>query len=148
MQSNAETADRMTKRRARILIVSATLFLTLQAVYFVQAGGDTGRLVDQVRISAWLAWAAVLLLLLATGGGFLRSREVRALMNDEGTRANRAEAFRFGFWAAMATAVVIYFLTMYETVTGREATHLILTAGVGVALLRFGMLERRASRDG
>jgi len=32
--------------------------------------------------------------------------------------------------------------------TAREAIHLVLTLGVGGALLRFGLLERRALKDG
>jgi hypothetical protein len=69
-------------------------------------------------------------------------------MNDESTRAHRANAFSWGFWAAMAAAVLLYGLTMIEPATSaRDAIHLMLTFGVGVAILRFAMLERRAMRD-
>jgi hypothetical protein len=146
-RTDAETADRLTRRRARVLVASAVLFIGMQGVYFGRLGED--RVVDQVKISAWLVWAVALLLLLATGGGYFRSAKVRALLNDESTQAHRADAFRWGFWAAMAGAVLLYGLTMYDpTTTAREAIHLILTFGVGVAILRFGLLERRAARDG
>ena len=51
--SDIETADRLSRRRARMLPVLAIVFLTQQAAYF--AGPDTGmRAVDQVKIGAWL----------------------------------------------------------------------------------------------
>ena len=36
--------------------------------------------------------------------------------------------------------------TMFDPVTAREAIHVIVTLGLGAALIRFGMLERRAHR--
>lgn len=145
-RSNTEIAERGTRRRARVLIVSAILFLAMQGTYY--GNFQSGRTVDQIKISAWLVWALALLVVLATGGGLFRGREVRALMNDESTLAHRASAFSWGFWAAMAGAVLLYGLTMIEPGTSaRDAVHLILTFGVGVAILRFAILERRAMRN-
>lgn len=145
--TDAEIADRRTGRRARVLVVSALLFFFMQATYFGRFGDS--RLVDQVKISAWLVWSIALLFVLATGGGFAQSKAVRALMNDETTLAHRADAFRWGFWAAMVGAIGLYGVTMFDPqTTAREAVHLILTFGIGVAILRFGMLERRAHRGG
>lgn len=146
-RSDVEIAERRTNRRARVLVVSALLFICMQATYFGRFGDN--RLVDQVKVSAWLVWSIVLLFVLATGGGFAQTKAVRALMNDETTLAHRADAFRWGFWAAMIGAIGLYGVTMIDPeTTAREAVHLILTFGIGVAILRFGMLERRASRDG
>ncbi len=39
-------------------------------------------------------------------------------------------------------------IDMFEPVSGRDAVHIIVTAGIAVALIRFGMLERRALKDG
>ena len=50
--------------------------------------------------------------------------------------------------AAMGTAIGIYVVAMFEPVSGRDAVHIIVTAAVAAALLNFGMLERRALRDG
>src|SRR3712207_6168822 len=98
-ESSVETADRLTRRRARIMPVFAILFLTWQANYLALPT-PSGRAVDQVKIAAWLVWALALLALLATGGGRFRSKEVRALMNDESTREHRRSAYACGFWAA------------------------------------------------
>lgn len=145
--SDVELADRLSRRRSRMLPVLAIVFLAGQAIYL--SGPDVPtRDVDQLKLSAWLVWAVVLLLLLGTGGGLFRGRKVRALMEDESTSANRLRAYAVGFWSASGTAVGLYVVSMFERVSGREAIHIILTAAVAGALLMFGMLERRAHRDG
>jgi hypothetical protein len=145
--SDIEIADRLSRRRARMLPFFAILFLTQQAAYFAEP--DTGmRAVDHVKVGAWLVLSIVLLLLLATGGSWIRPKRVRALMDDEVTRANRAEAFRIGFLATMAGAIILYFVSQFEPMSGRLAIHMMVTVGIAAALLRFGFLERRAHRDG
>ena len=106
--ADVATADRLGRRRARVLL------------------------------------SAVLLFVLHTGGGLFRSPEVRAMLNDEPTRANRASAMHWGFMAAMIAAIVLYVVQGVSQFTVREVIHLIVSAGVVAALIRFGMLERRA----
>jgi hypothetical protein len=144
--TDVETADRVSRKRARALPLLAIVFIVGQAAYFSQEG--TARTVDHVRIGAWLVWSVTLLTFLATGGGFIYSRKVRSLMNDEVTRANRMRAYSVGFWAASGSAIILYVLNLFEPVSGRDATHIILTAAIAGALLAFGLLERRTHRDG
>ena len=144
--SISEQAERLSKRRARMLPVLAIIFISQQAVYF-SGPPETARTVDQVHIAAWLVLAVVILLALTTGGGWIYPKEVRDLANDEATRAHRDSGFRFGFLAAMIGCIALYIVDLYEPISGREAVHLIMTIGVGAALLRFGYLERRALRD-
>ncbi|MBS0479366.1 MAG: hypothetical protein JSR79_08715 [Proteobacteria bacterium] len=147
--TDTETADRLVRRRSRVMPVMAMVFVAQQASYFSGTRMDDGsRLVNHVAISAWLAWSIVLLVLLSTGGGWFRNAHVRALTNDESTRANRAEAFWFGFLATMMGAIVLYFISLFEPVSGREAIHVLMTIGIATALLRFAMLEKRALSDG
>jgi len=146
--SDIDVADRLSRRRARMLPMLAILFLTQQASFFAGRAEDAVRTVDHVKIGAWLILSIVLLLALATGGFWLKPAKVRALMNDDVTRMNRAEAFRVGFLATMIAAIALYFLTLFEPLDGREAIHLLVTVGIAAALLRFGALERRAHRDG
>ena len=146
-RSDFETADRLARRRARIWPVLAIFFIAQQTAYFSHAGaGD--RTVDHFRVSAWIACSIVLLIALLTGGGWLRRKQVRALLNDEGTRANRALALETGFIAAMTAAIGLYFFSLFEPLGGREAVHLLLSVGIGFAILRFAMLERRGLRGG
>jgi hypothetical protein len=103
---------------------------------------------EKAKISAWLVLSVVLLFGLATKGFWLEPKEVRDLIDDENTRANRNEAMRWGFLFAMGASIAVYVLTMFEVVTGREAVHIVLSFGIAAALLRWGLLEKRAHRDG
>jgi hypothetical protein len=125
----------------------AVMYLA-QQVTFVSAldpaGHESAR---TVKIGAWLLLSVVLLAALTTKGFWLQPREVRELIDDENTRANRLDGIRWGFIAAMLSAMIIYFWVLVGQVTAMEAIHLILSAGLGAALVRFGFLERRAHRD-
>ncbi|MEO6388872.1 MAG: hypothetical protein ABIT16_08830 [Croceibacterium sp.] len=142
--SPGEAAERLSRRRARMLPVLALFVLIQQAAFF--SAGDRMRTVDIVRTCGWLVLVAVIVAALVTGGFWFRSREIRDLMDDEVTRANRSSALTLGFPVAMATGIVLYGLEAFQpgSVTPREAIHLIVSFGLVAALLRFGYLERRA----
>ena len=146
-RSIAKTADALNKRRARALPALAVIFLAQQASY-LSMPEHSARPVDHVKIGAWMVLSIVLLAGLATGGGWFRPRAVRQLLNDESTRAHRQVGYVYGFWAAMGTALGLYVVNMFEPVSGRDAVHIIVTAAIATALLNFGLLERRALRDG
>ena len=129
-----------------MLPVLAILFLGQQATYF-NGSFQGDRTVDHVHIAAWLVMSVVLLLALTTGGGWIYPKRVRELANDESTRAHRADAFHWGFIAAMAACILLYAVSLFEAVGGREAVHVVMTIGIATALVRFGLLERRANRD-
>ena len=141
----AEKAEYLSKRRARMLPVLAVIFLSQQVTYFTTVRDLEA--VPTVKISAWLVLSIVLLGALATKGFWLQPKEVRDLIDDENTRANRGDAMRWGFLISMATAIAIETLTMFDTVKARESIHIIMTAGLAAALIRWGYLERRAHRD-
>ena len=144
--SVTERAEDLSKRRARMLPLLAIIFLSQQATYF-STPDHSPHSADQVKIAAWLVLSALLVAALATKGFWFESRELRDLLDDENTRANRFEAMRVGFLCAMAASVAVYFLTMVEPLTAREAVHVITSAGIAAALIRWGMLERRAHRN-
>lgn len=139
--SITEQADRLGRRRAR-MFPALGLFLVIQQSAYL-AHGDGDRLVDHVRIGAWAAMSAVLLFVLVTGGFWFRSPELRGMLNDEGTRANRAAALETGFVFAMVCGIALYVLKGAWPFSSGEAIHLIVTAGLFPALLRFSFLERR-----
>ncbi|THD35570.1 MAG: hypothetical protein E7773_10675 [Sphingomonas sp.] len=145
-----DTADRLMDKRARMMPALAAMFVAQQAVYFTGPRLDEGklRLVNYISIGGWLALSTVLLFGLVTGGTLFRSASVRALMNDEGTRANRADALSWGFVATMIGAIALYVLSLFERMTERETIHVVMTIGIAAALLRFGILERRALKNG
>ena len=137
----AENADRLTRRRARVIVPLALIFGMQQASYFAT---NANQRADHLRLSAWVVMGFALLALLLSGGGWFRSSETRALMNDDVTRANRDRALTFGFTAAMGAGLVLYpFIDIWQ-VSAREAVHIIVSAGMVTALLRFSILERRS----
>jgi hypothetical protein len=147
-RSPSERADILSRRRARILPFLAIIYITQQASYITMRSGPAHRAVDQVKISAWLVLSAVLLAALATNGFWLQPRRVRSMIDDENTKSNRSDAMKLGFIVAMLTCIVIYFITMFEPVNGRDAIHIVMSDGLGAALVRWGWLERVAHRDG
>jgi hypothetical protein len=146
--SAAEKAEYLSQRRARMLPALAVIFLSQQAAFFSTLGTNDHRPVTAVKISAWLLLSIVILAALATKGFWLEQREVRDLIDDENTRANRNDAMRWGFLCSMAAAIAVYALTMFRVeISARDAVHIVMTVGIPAALIRWGLLERRALRD-
>ena len=144
--SNAAKAERLSRRRARMLPVLVLLLIAQQASYFTQPG--PARAADDPHIAAWLVLSVVILAVLTTGGGWIYASQVRRLANAEATRVLRDHAFRAGFLASMVTCVVLYFASAFEPLGAREAIHFVMTTGIAVALLWFAFLERRAHSSG
>ena len=144
--SLSEQAERLTKRRARMLPVLAAFYFAQQASFFSSPLRD--RPVDHFKIGAWVVLSLVLLAALVTGGFWSRKRELREMLDDESSRAHRADALGTGFVVAMVTGIILYVAGTVSEVSAREAIHLIVSLGIAAALVRFGWLERRALRDG
>lgn len=149
MSDIVEQADRLSRRRARMLPILA-LFLLIQQVTFIDLSVDLvhARAVDQLHFGAWAALTLILLAGLATGGFWFRPRELRALLNDEQTTMHRRDAMSFGFIVSALTGVALYVIASIEPVGTHLAIDLIVALGLAAALLRFGALERRAHKLG
>lgn len=138
----SDIADDLTRRRARLMPVIGILFLAQQVANFSQH--PVGQTPDHFKVAAWLCMAIALLLFLIAPAGLFRSRAVKALMNDETSRAHRAQAFETGFIAMITCCIALYAVDQFEPMSGRDAIHLIMSVGIAVAIIRNGMLERRA----
>jgi hypothetical protein len=92
--------------------------------------------------------STVLLAPLVTGGFWLRKPELRAMVNDELSRARRADALTTGFVLSMTSGIALYIIGTVIPMSDREVIHLIISVGIGAALIRYGMLERRDERLG
>jgi protein-S-isoprenylcysteine O-methyltransferase Ste14 len=139
-------AEKLTRRRARVSIISGIFFLATMAN---SLGVDfPANHPETFKLAAWIVWAAVLLLLLGAGGGLFRGKAVRSLMNDESTLDNRRRAMVAGFWATVLSAFALYAISLYEPISGREAIRLLLSAAVGASIIRFGILEQRSLKNG
>jgi hypothetical protein len=147
-RSISERADFLSRRRARSLPILAVIYFSQQVTFLSALSNGQHRDVDHLKIGAWVVLSVILLMALATKGFWLERKEVRDLIDDENTRANRSEAMRLGFLFACGAALAAYFIAEFQPLTVGEAAHLVLTFGLGAALVRFGMLERRAHKDG
>jgi hypothetical protein len=147
--SVAAKAEYLGTRRARMLPALAVIFLSQQVAFFSDVNSPARHSANNAKVSAWLALSVVLLAALATKGFWLEPKEVRDLIDDENTQANRNDAMRWGFLFSMGAAITVYALTLFDTtVTARDAVHIVMTVGIPVALIRWGMLERRAHNFG
>ena len=145
-QTISHEADRLGGRRARVFLILAIFYLGQQATFFASPLGT--RTVDHFKIGAWAVMSAVLLGALVTGGFWLRKPALRAMLNDELSRAHRANALGVGFVLAMLTGIILYLVGTAVPMTDREVIHLIVSVGIGGALIRFALLERRADHVG
>jgi heme/copper-type cytochrome/quinol oxidase subunit 2 len=140
-----EQAERMSRKRARVFSVLAIVFLGAQSAYFASAPEARE---SHVKIGAWVVLVVLMLMLLATGGFLLRGRKVRDLLNDEPSLHNRLAAQATGFWVTMVSAVVVYIASIFDPVSFNYGIHIIITLGVGAALISFAWRERSAHRIG
>jgi len=143
-----QIAERAQRRRNRMLWVPI-LFFIWQGAYF--SGYATPhaplRAVEIVSLGAHLFLGLVLLLLLATGGAWRYGKAVRAVLDDEATRAHRGEAYAWGFWALTLCIVGLYATAPFVRLELGEIAHILLSVAVAVPALRFLFLERRADRE-
>lgn len=146
--SDFQTAERLSRRRARALPALAVIFISQQGAFM--AGEPIGgpRVVDQLRLWSWVFLSLVLLAALWSNGFWLQRKAVRALLDDEATRAHRGDAMSLGFLVAILAAITLFGASLVAELPVRLALHMTVTAGIGAAVLRFGVLERRAHRVG
>lgn len=142
---DVEQAERAGRARSQLFFILAMVFFAGQSLYF--ASSEANR--DSVpRVGAWLILVVLILLLLATGGFLLKGRSVRDLLNDETSRSNRLAAQATGFWVTVLAALAVYVESMFDPLTLNQGIHIIITLGVGAALISFAVRERRAHRIG
>jgi protein-S-isoprenylcysteine O-methyltransferase Ste14 len=139
-------AEKLTLRRARAATVLGILFIVSMATSLKVDVGESRP--ATVQIAAWVVWGAALLFLVTVGGGLFRSKFVRSMMNDDSTIENRRLAMVTGFWAVVLCAFLLYGISLFESISGREAIRIMLSVAVGAAAIRFGTLERRALQLG
>jgi len=135
----------MGRARSRIFFVLAIVFFAGQSLYFTSSPLTRD---SHAKVGAWLILVVLILMLLATGGFLFRGRKVRDLLNDETSRLNRLASQALGFWVTIITALVVYVESIFDPLSLNEGLHIIVTLGVGAALISFAVRERRAHRIG
>lgn len=134
--------DRVQRRRRGVIIAFAVLLTTMSAAYTAYSAPIAGglRAVDILRAAAFLMLAAIISIRSTTGFSLIGRN---AVLDDELTRANRADAARAGFWALMIASVAGFIASYFVTLTLAEASPLLIAVGAGAAALRFARLEGR-----
>lgn len=140
-----DLADRYSRRRAWLAIIAAGVFL---AAHLAARPRVFGTGAPETRVDWWAVNAVALLAVLATGGGLLNGRRIRALVHDELSRAHLKTAVVGGYWVAMGLALLMYFGPWFAGFSGRQAVFVIVTGSLVVSLLTFAGLEHRAHADG
>src|SRR5215210_1421616 len=146
-QAAVEIADRNSRARAYGMAPAGIVFLLNHVILrsYIGMGPETAEYLT--RRVMWVINVLVLLVGLATGGGLLNNRQIRALVNDEVSQSNYRTGVILGFWVAMVAALALYVFPAVQRFTGSDAVYTVVTYGVSVAVLKFAYLEFRAHRD-
>ena len=138
MMSKVELAERKAGARAVVMALLAVVLAGTATFGFDNPANDAGG-----RAVAWLVELGLALMVLVSGGGLMLSHELRALMNDELSRANRRRAIAFGFFAGLAAMTALYVAAGMTPIDLRAALRLVSGLAVAAALGRYAMLEWR-----
>jgi protein-S-isoprenylcysteine O-methyltransferase Ste14 len=137
--SPVDQADRNSRNRGKLMAIAAAVLLALALFSALDPIGTT----NFVRGVVWAVLTLLWLILLATGGGVLLNRQVRAMMNDEVSQLNRRRAIEAGFWSAMAMAIGLYFASYSWPVPVRAGLGMLTEVAIAAALIRYAWLELR-----
>lgn len=136
-----EMAERKARVRAVIFLFFAALIVTVLVIDMTVLRAD---FVHGLWVGVTTASAINLLPL----GRWLKpGSTVARLLDDESVREHRRSATGAGFWAGLAVAVILSFVTADGgQMSPFDVARLIATAAVTTALVRFAALELRAAR--
>jgi hypothetical protein len=137
MQANLQArAERAARARAALLATGAVIV----AVTAFLRTTDTSATAEGV---GWILLMAAWSIVLATGGGLALSGQMRALLNDELSIANRGRAITWGFFASLAAATVVLLAAPHVAIDLAGGVRIVTAAGLAVAMLRYALLEWR-----
>ena len=130
------------RRRRRALTAGAMLLLitAFAASETIASHGGAWRLVDAVRVGAVLVLALVISLRSTTSFTLMRRNPA---LDDELTRANRASAAAWGFWALFGALLAAFAASFFAHLHVVEIAPAVLVTGAAAAGLRFVYLERK-----
>lgn len=143
ISEDLEEAERLGRRRAWLWPLLAVGMVFQQWRFFTpKPPARPFGLSDYVDAGMWLLLVAVPMAALLTRG-WAKQRALRDLMEDEATRANRARSLAVGFLCAIAAAAGLFIATIFVDLGARTVLNIVVSAGIGSAMLCFGILEWR-----
>jgi hypothetical protein len=138
--TKADKVDPSERRRGALTM--ALLILLMACFAAIDALGSHDwkwRLIDQVRVGAIMVLALVVSLRSTTAFS-LRPRN--PALDDELTRANRARAAAWGFWAFFVALMGAFAASFFWPIRLGETLLVVLVFGAAAAAMRFVALER------
>ena len=135
-QPTAESAER--SRRAILWLMPALMLQQASRLLEEDASAGSGI----VHVALWVVATITILWILA--GWPLRwlSERDRLILNDEGQRAMRADAMRWGLVAAVLTGCALMIAEIWVPIGSRTAINLLVSGGIVTAAFRFAWLNR------
>lgn len=138
MESDAEKAEKLSRNRAVAWpFLGLAVLVAHQGVFFAWTWDDVGIL----PMVIWTVLAIGMIVLTLTGGRWLLPKRLRALAEDEVTRANRDTAIRMGFIAALVMSIIVFVVAPFDPLPAQRAAHLIFSMSLGISFLVFGLRE-------
>lgn len=142
--ASSEKQDPSERRRRSLLIGTMALMAVgggaLDRAIFEHAGH--WRLVDYVSVGA-LTLLAIVIAVRSTTNFSVRARN--PALDDELTRANRADAARWGYWVLMLTLLGVFIANFRWQLGLADIAPMVFVAGAAAAGLRFAYLERQGA---
>jgi hypothetical protein len=138
--SDIEKAEHVSRARSLIMALMAAVLLIQGVLGF---GDEASSMNPILRHAAWGITILFWLVILATGGWLRLRRDVRRLINDEVSLANRSQALQAGFWTAMVVALAIYFGSLRWEISLHEALRILVNLTIAATLIRYAWLEMR-----
>ena len=139
-RSDIEKAERYSRTRSIMMALMAAILLFNAATGL---GDEIHSERPWMRHGAWAVMIGLWLIVLATGGGLNLSRNIRRVINDEVSLANRSQALQAGFWAAILIALALYFASLFWPLGPRDIVRITVDGTIAVALTRYAWLELR-----
>ena len=142
--NDQDAAELIGRKRARMLLI-LVLAYTLIQISLARKLADVDWPTSPFQAGAWLFLSSAFVIVLYTGGKFPKSRPgLLPLIDDDVTRQNRSKAIAAGFLTMVLTTAGLFIYSYFGELLLRQAAHLILSVGVGIAGLRFALLERKS----
>lgn len=140
MEHQIEKAERITRKRAILLLMLALILIILAVIGYSKA----------IFPSAIATWAVLALLVAANLTPLharLRRDGLGRLMEDEVTAANRKDALVAGFWALIAATLALGLIGDTWHLDSFSGARMVMSAGLATALTVFAARELRSLRD-
>ncbi len=144
MASEVEKAERFSARRGKLATLYVALFVLYGSIWLGHAD-DTGRSAFLMGLYplTWFLWGVSVLVLTFGPGRWRWTKRQRAILNDEGTRADQAVAARVGYAVALGGLASLFALVFFGSPDLRLGVTGVLTAAVAAPALAFSVRQRR-----